>query len=166
MTPTTNANKMTTLEKFSYLGTTDKYTQCECCGKEDLKKTAILVDADGKEYHYGVTCARYAAGWDSKEYQKRKRDHSKQMREEAKQEAWAAPVSVDGVTFKPGSTKKVWMGGRKYKSRTFLWAQFGGKDFGLGMGSWESFKSLVVKAEKYPGCKHELTDLVATVKSL
>jgi len=44
-------NKMTTI-----IGYTDSITECECCGKVDLKGTYCL-DIDGEEFYYGSVCA-------------------------------------------------------------------------------------------------------------
>ena len=48
-------------------GTTDEITACECCGRENLKSTVIMmtVDADGNDIarsFFGSTCAARAAG--------------------------------------------------------------------------------------------------------
>jgi hypothetical protein len=48
-------------------GTTDEITTCECCGRENLKGTVIMmtVDADGNDIaqsFFGSTCAARAAG--------------------------------------------------------------------------------------------------------
>jgi hypothetical protein len=50
-------------------GTTDDVTECELCGKEELKGTVMLVplDAEGNEdggvSYFGTSCAAKAAGW-------------------------------------------------------------------------------------------------------
>ena len=44
-------NKMITI-----IGYTDSITECECCGKVDLKGTYCL-DIDGEEFYYGSVCA-------------------------------------------------------------------------------------------------------------
>jgi len=38
------------------IGYTDSITECECCGKTELKGTYCL-DIDGTELYYGSTCA-------------------------------------------------------------------------------------------------------------
>jgi len=38
------------------IGYTDSITECECCGKVDLKGTYCL-DIDGEEFYYGSVCA-------------------------------------------------------------------------------------------------------------
>jgi len=60
----------TTLKAF---GTTQEITTCECCGREDLKKTIIMdtVDSDGNRdlniQHFGVVCAAKNSGRTEKE---------------------------------------------------------------------------------------------------
>ena len=50
-------------------GTTDDVTNCELCGKVELKGTVMLapLDADGNEVgevsYFGTSCAAKAAGW-------------------------------------------------------------------------------------------------------
>lgn len=50
-------------------GTTDDVTDCELCGKAELKGTVMLVplDADGNDdgevCYFGTSCAAKAAGW-------------------------------------------------------------------------------------------------------
>jgi hypothetical protein len=53
-------------------GTTELVTECDCCGRVDLKKTVIMavLDADGNEtdrMHFGVVCAAKASGRPVKE---------------------------------------------------------------------------------------------------
>ncbi len=38
------------------IGYTDSVTECECCGKQELKGT-YCIDLDGTELYYGSTCA-------------------------------------------------------------------------------------------------------------
>ncbi len=38
------------------IGYTDSITECECCGKTELKGT-YCIDIDGTELYYGSTCA-------------------------------------------------------------------------------------------------------------
>jgi hypothetical protein len=38
------------------IGYTDSITECECCGKVDLKGTYCL-DINGEEFYYGSVCA-------------------------------------------------------------------------------------------------------------
>ncbi|MGW2213294.1 hypothetical protein [Streptomyces sp. NPDC001781] len=54
-------------------GTTDEVTECELCGKVELKGTVMLapLDADGNEggdvCYFGTPCAAKAAGWTVRE---------------------------------------------------------------------------------------------------
>jgi hypothetical protein len=54
---------------FRVLGTSDDYTECQLCGRSDLKSTIALapLDADGnvcgETVYYGSDCGARAAGW-------------------------------------------------------------------------------------------------------
>jgi hypothetical protein len=59
------------MKRYRILGTTDDVTTCDCCGRENLKKTVALaaLDADGNEIgtvYYGVDCAAKAEGLPAK----------------------------------------------------------------------------------------------------
>lgn len=52
-------------------GTTDEVTECELCGRQELKGTVVLavLDADGNEedvVYFGASCGAKAAGWTTK----------------------------------------------------------------------------------------------------
>lgn len=38
------------------IGYTDSVTECECCGKKELKGT-FCIEIDGEEFYYGSVCA-------------------------------------------------------------------------------------------------------------
>lgn len=70
MTATTTARKV-----FKVIGTTDDVTECEHCGRVDLKGTIILgiLDEDGNvadTTYFGAVCGARAAGWTTKEIRK------------------------------------------------------------------------------------------------
>lgn len=46
------------------LGTTDERTDCECCGRTNLKGT-VAIQFDDHIAYYGSTCASKAIGWDT-----------------------------------------------------------------------------------------------------
>ncbi len=50
-----------------FLGTTDDVTQCDCCGKANLKSTVALSIGGGDPVFFGVTCAARAIGRTAKE---------------------------------------------------------------------------------------------------
>jgi len=57
----------TTAPRFRYIGTTDDLTECEQCGRVDLRCTVVLevLDADGNGEgvtYYGSSCAARALG--------------------------------------------------------------------------------------------------------
>lgn len=50
-----------TFSRYTYLGTSDEVTTCDCCGKSDLKRTvAIMDDERGESLYFGTTCAARA----------------------------------------------------------------------------------------------------------
>ena len=60
---------------FKVLGTTDDVTECEHCGRVDLKGTIRLgyLDADGNVEdvtYFGAVCGARAAGWTTKEFRR------------------------------------------------------------------------------------------------
>jgi hypothetical protein len=60
---------------FRVLGTTDDVTECEHCGRTELKGTIRLgvLDADGNAEdvtYFGAVCGARAAGWTTKEIRK------------------------------------------------------------------------------------------------
>jgi len=64
-----------TAATYRVLGTTDEITECEHCGRVDLKGTIVLgiVDADGnvdERVYFGAVCGARAAGRPVKELRK------------------------------------------------------------------------------------------------
>lgn len=60
---------------YRVLGTTDDVTECEHCGRTELKGTIRLgvLDADGNVEdvtHFGAVCGAQAAGWTAKDIRK------------------------------------------------------------------------------------------------
>lgn len=49
-----------------YLGTSDDVTDCDCCGRKDLKSTVAIETAEGHTVYYGVVCAAKALKTTSK----------------------------------------------------------------------------------------------------
>lgn len=70
MTQTDTARKL-----YKVLGTTDEVTECEHCGRVELKGTIILgiLDEDGNvedRAYFGAVCGAKAAGWTTKDLRK------------------------------------------------------------------------------------------------
>lgn len=91
---TTTARKV-----FKVLGTTDEVTECEHCGRVDLKGTIRLGELDedgsvGGVTYFGAVCGARAAGWTTKDIRKMA---SKADREaaEAEREARRAAMEAD-----------------------------------------------------------------------
>ena len=54
-------NTARTFTRYSYLGTTEEHTTCDCCGKSDLKNTVGIHDLEtGEDVFFGVVCAARA----------------------------------------------------------------------------------------------------------
>jgi hypothetical protein len=51
------------IDSFKILGTTEDVTSCECCGRENLKKTVAISLDDADPMYFGTTCAARAVGW-------------------------------------------------------------------------------------------------------
>ena len=90
MTTNTTATKV-----FRVLGTTDEVTECEHCGRVDLKGTIRLgyLDADGNvesTTYFGAVCGARAAGWTTKEIRKQATAANRAAREAA----WEARLAA------------------------------------------------------------------------
>jgi hypothetical protein len=80
---------------FRVLGTTDDFTTCELCGREELKGTVVLqpLDADGNPdgdpVYFGSSCGAKAAGWTTREVVSaaKRADQERREAERAKREA-------------------------------------------------------------------------------
>lgn len=65
------------MKAYTVKGTTDEVTECELCGRVELKGTVILVpldpdgNPDGEPVYFGTSCAAKAAGWTAKEVNRR-----------------------------------------------------------------------------------------------
>lgn len=75
------------------IGYTDSITECECCGKTELKGTFCL-DIDGVELYYGSTCAFKSHGVTTDEQKKAKAVFSKKVKNEKLIEKYITPLQV------------------------------------------------------------------------
>ncbi|MFI8237615.1 hypothetical protein ACIF83_10240 [Streptomyces sp. NPDC085866] len=74
-------------------GFTDQITECELCGKPELRGTVQMIelDADGnddQDHYFGTTCAAKASGWTQKK-----------VKEEAKRVAGAKAAAEEKRLF-------------------------------------------------------------------
>lgn len=53
---------------YTFIGTTDERTTCDCCGRSDLKKTVVLKDVEGDFVFFGSVCGARALGWTVKDF--------------------------------------------------------------------------------------------------
>jgi hypothetical protein len=92
--PGTTARKV-----FRVLGTTDDVTECEHCGRTELKGTIRLgvLDADGNiedVTYFGAVCGARAAGWTTREI-RRSASAADRAAAEAEREARRAAAEAD-----------------------------------------------------------------------
>jgi hypothetical protein len=69
-------------KKIQVLGITTDFNSCDCCGKENLKKTVTILDlSSGIEGHFGVVCAAAIDKYDTLDAAKEaKKEISKAVR--------------------------------------------------------------------------------------
>jgi hypothetical protein len=79
-----------TQKAYRVKGTTDEVTECELCGRQELKGTVMLapLDEDGNEeeiVYFGSSCGAKAAGWTLKiiEAKIKKVKQDQQLKEQA-----------------------------------------------------------------------------------
>jgi hypothetical protein len=94
MTQTDTARKL-----YKVLGTTDEVTECEHCGRVDLKGTIRLgiLDEDGNVEdvtYFGAVCGARAAGWTTKDIRKAANKADREAAE-AEREAHRAKLEAD-----------------------------------------------------------------------
>lgn len=84
-----------TRSAYRVLGTTDDFTVCELCGRDDLKGTVVLqaLDLDGNDdgepVHYGSDCGARAARWSLKEIRSAAHEADRKVAEAAAALRWA-----------------------------------------------------------------------------
>lgn len=119
---------------YRVTGTTDEVTECDLCGKVELKGTVMLLpldgdgDADGEINYFGTSCAAKAAGWTVREVRagikraavekqtaERKRRIAERDAETKAYNAWVAETYGTGSPLKDAIQKHGVAG---------LWAQF------------------------------------------
>lgn len=70
-------------------GTTDEITQCELCGRPELKGTVQMIELDAagndlEDHYFGTSCAAKAAGWTQKEVKAAAKTADQERREAAR----------------------------------------------------------------------------------
>lgn len=56
------------MPKYERLGVTDERTDCDCCGRQNLKATVAMLDRESDEIvYFGRFCAARAEGWGVKQ---------------------------------------------------------------------------------------------------
>lgn len=80
------------MKAYRVAGTTDEVTNCELCGRDELKGTVVLepLDADGNGEgvycYFGSSCAAKAAGWTQREVTRRVKVAKEEERERERRE--------------------------------------------------------------------------------
>jgi len=81
--------------RYTFLGTSDDHTTCDCCGKSDLKSTVAVHDIEnGTDHFFGTTCAARALKIQVAEVRKGTADADKAKRD-AEERARAAKARAE-----------------------------------------------------------------------
>lgn len=86
----------TTRKLYKVLGTTNDVTECEHCGRVELKGTIVLapLDEDGNvesdPVYFGAVCGAKAAGWTTKDIRKMASKADREAAEAARAARYAA----------------------------------------------------------------------------
>lgn len=69
-----------TAQKYIFKGISENVTECDCCGKMELKKTVVLLNTVTNDFEYfGTTCAKKAANWSTDEFKAQKDNYKKEQ---------------------------------------------------------------------------------------
>jgi hypothetical protein len=87
---------------YRVLGTTDEVTECELCGRQELKGTIVLavLDADGNDeevVYYGASCGAKAAGWTTPAVRKAAKDADQAKRDAEHADRMAKMAAEDAL---------------------------------------------------------------------
>jgi hypothetical protein len=75
---------------------TDSVNECDCCGKQNLKKTYLVSDSEtGSEFYYGSTCVKRNLGIDNKEITSQINVNKKDREDLAKKEYNNSQLKLD-----------------------------------------------------------------------
>lgn len=138
---TSPAGSEPTMSRFSLIRITDSITTCDCCGKDDLKCTMELQNAEGWSVFYGRDCGARALGWKvSADRAEKLVAGTARVDAVALSDAWRASkadgctpsaparVQVDGVTLEVWDTfwgrapaGRPWAKASKSKGETLVW---------------------------------------------
>lgn len=86
---------------YKVKGTTDEVTECDLCGRMELKGTVVLLpldvdgNPDGDAEYMGSSCAAKAAGWTQREVTRR----VKEAADTARREEQAARDAVEAARY-------------------------------------------------------------------
>jgi ribosome-binding protein aMBF1 (putative translation factor) len=86
------------LRTWTAHGFTSDITECEQCGKVELKGTVRMIDTDGAVIHAGTTCAAHLAGRPAREITAEARTADKARTAAAARQAWVDEVRTHYAT--------------------------------------------------------------------
>ena len=129
--------------RYKFIAITDEKTDCDLCGKMELKKTIVLLDSVTDQYvFFGSDCASRALGWGVKETKKTARDSDREYRARARSFFLEQPE----LTERDEYIKKFYADGGKFPDL----------DFDKETNLEETARARALK--KFPFCKP--TDLI------
>ena len=73
---------------------TDSVTECDCCGRTELKGTYLVVSDYGDEYYYGSTCVKRNLHISSSELTKQINSDKKQREQDARNEYQNSEIHI------------------------------------------------------------------------
>ena len=96
--------------KLKVIGTTDMFSSCCCCGKQNLKKVAVMQDSENNYSFFGTSCAYDATRNYGQNSNRNRKVHAQVMTEIFKtlQSTKIKPVDVKELTVNKAMTDKGW----------------------------------------------------------
>ena len=97
----------------SVLGTCDDVSSCDCCGRQNLKRTVALHNSvTGEDVFFGTTCAARALKWTTKEVRSAVKDAdarraaeeraAREAKRRAEDALWQSFLDANAVNVPPG----------------------------------------------------------------
>jgi hypothetical protein len=98
------------MKKYTIHGISDSHTDCECCGKAELKSTVVLKDSEGNFGFFGKVCASKLLKISSKEVLANAKTSLKALKQLARNEIASAPISLEYEAFLKATEGQGWRG--------------------------------------------------------
>jgi hypothetical protein len=96
------------MKEYTIHGITDSHTDCECCGKAELKSTVVLKDSEGNFGFFGKVCASKLLKISSKEVLVSAKASLKALKQLARNEVASAPISLEYEAFLKATEGQGW----------------------------------------------------------